>query len=301
MLKHQIISIALIFTAIFSYSQTYLPLIEENKQWNEYGYLYPDANWTDFYYIGGDTVINDLDYVKLLWDSNVPNTSLYLIGFLRENEEGQVYYIGFDKADQFNRSEEYLLYDFDSQPGDILEVYSVEWAGTCMITIDSIISEDYFNITRNKYYYHLLEGSWETSFWVEGLGSSFGLLNTCSSWIDAGSYLLCVSKDTSLLYFNSEIGDNCEVPSTVSIIEHYDGEMPAIVPNPNDGNFILKSGIDEEFEFQLYNLAGELVINLSVSTNSAIDLSHYHHASGMFIYTIRKDHQAIKTGKMILN
>jgi hypothetical protein len=300
MRKHQLFSITLFFLSFISFGQSYLPLIEENKQWNEYGYLYPDANWTDFYYIGGDTVINDLDYVKLLWDSNVPNTSLYLIGFLRENDEGQVYYIELDKADPLNRSEEYLLYDFDSQPGDTLEVYSAEWSGSCMIMIDSVVPEEHFNITRDKYYYHLLEGSWETTFWIEGLGSSYGLLNACMNIIDAGSYLLCVSKDTSLLYFSPDWG-TCEVPCTVSVEEITPAEIFTIFPNPNNGTFVVKSNKDDFVEFQLYNLYGELITHFNVSTNANIDLSHYYNASGMLIYTIRKDHQTIKTGKMILN
>lgn len=301
MFKRQLFSAALFFLSIISFGQTFLPLIEIGKKWNEYGYLYPDGQWTVYYYFGNDTVINDLGYVKLLQDSNIPDATINLAGFLRENAGGQVYFIPSSKNGQSTQNEEYLLYDFASQPGDTVEVYSEEWTGSCLITIDSVVSADYSNITRNKYYYHLLEGSWETSFWVEGLGSSFGLLSTCDATIDAGSYLLCVSKDTSLLYFNEEIYYTCEAPSTVSISEHFTDETPAIIPNPNDGNFMLKSGINEEFEFQLYNLLGELVADLFVSTNSVIDLSSYYGSSGMLIYMIRKDHQVINTGKMIVN
>lgn len=293
----------LLFTFILFASvnaQTYLPLIENEKTWSELGYIWPDGNWTDFYSIGNNTIINDSLYYELLFDSNRPDISLTLFGYLRETTSGQVYFRPFTKSVKTFTDNEYLIYNFSSLPGDTLEVYSVVEQINCQIVIDSIVVGQYFNINRRQYYYHLLEGSMYSTYFIEGIGSSQGLFQTCMNLIDAGSELLCTKIDTSLLYYNP-YWHTCEVPSTVGIKENVDKIYIYIIPNPSNGIFMIKSYKSVEIKLMLYSLFGGLLEEITCSTNSILNFKKYSKSYNVLIYKIYQNNQIIKTGKLLLD
>ena len=187
------------------------------NQWNilSHGYQGPQdplaAAHTSIFWLSNNTVNRDgHEYIPLMCSSSMPEVeSTTLIGELRFTEDKKVYF-NYDNT-------EYLLYDFDVQVGDTLdifggiELYSYSFVeqktyphvitkidtlddGRLQITSDAIvIFEDSYGAFEEKM----------PQTWIEGLGSTNGIVYTSINpgiAGDAAIVMLCAYRDDECVY-----------------------------------------------------------------------------------------------------
>ncbi|MBQ8832507.1 MAG: hypothetical protein IJ000_03315 [Paludibacteraceae bacterium] len=188
------------------------------NQWNilAHGYLGPQdplvAARTSIFWLSNNTVNrNGQEYIPLMCSSSKPDVeSTNLIGELRFTKDKQVYFY-YDNT-------EYLLYDFDVQVGDTLdifggiELYSYSFVeqktyphvitkidtlddGRLQITSDAIVIFEDGEV-----------GTFEEKqqqIWIEGLGSINGIVHTGINPGIAGNpaiVMLCAYRDDECVY-----------------------------------------------------------------------------------------------------
>ena len=182
------------------------------NQWNILSYSYlgaynPLAGAITYKYVfGKDILINDKTYVELMRYSTTDTTEMgTYICALRFTENKKVY-IHYDNA-------EYLLYDFDVQIGDTLELFAgIQYYkhqktythtvtnidtldnGKAQITLDAILlTEQGNNIVHEERF---------PKTWIEGLGSIDGIVHNNATLLEGGgiSVLLCAYHNDECRY-----------------------------------------------------------------------------------------------------
>ncbi len=180
-------------------------------QWNvlSHGYLGPDEPLynahTIIHSLKGDTIINDLVYQKLVGHLAIsPPTPNVYIGALRFAEDKKVF-VYYD-------NNEYLLYDFNVQIGDTLNIFGgIEYYidnktlphivvnidtlddGRIKIISDAIIQEEINGIIHEEK---------RQKIWIEGIGSLDGIVyNTATTMYGSGKkVLLCAYHNNDCCY-----------------------------------------------------------------------------------------------------
>ena len=199
---------------------TYYPLVheDEDQQWNVLYVTEPyHYTWgTEIQFIEGDSIIDGIAY-KQAWRKNSDGTGLRIKGFVHEVGKRVYsrllsYYNG-----EYVLGEEVLLYDFNLTVGDTVVVG--EAALTLMVIEESEVE---VNGTMRRQLGLGFE-PWPFGsvyeYWVEGVGSTYGFLNSGSETIcGSSSHLLCYHENDGLIWDNEEY-DSCvlnsnETPST---------------------------------------------------------------------------------------
>lgn len=180
-------------------------------QWNvlSHGYLGPDEPLynahTIIHSLNGDTIINDLVYQKLVGHLAIsPPTPNVYIGALRFAEDKKVF-VYYD-------NNEYLLYDFNVQIGDTLNIFGgIEYYidnktlphivvnidtlddGRIKIISDAILQEEINGIIHEEK---------RQKIWIEGIGSLDGIVyNTATTMYGSGKkVLLCAYHNNDCCY-----------------------------------------------------------------------------------------------------
>ncbi|MBW6533516.1 MAG: T9SS type A sorting domain-containing protein [Mariniphaga sp.] len=180
----------LLFFCLTTNSQN---LVVPGKTWTYLlGADFPEPNITGdmCYKIEGDTTIQEIVYKKLGFWHNC-NNRRYIRGFLRETEEGKVYF----RDNDIHNFNEYLLYDFGMKVGDTVH----NGINNSSYVLDSVkIGSD------GKKRYHISEIPGIKDIWIEEVGSVLGLLKE----IITGGFQIftcCITGDESL-YHNPDFG-----------------------------------------------------------------------------------------------
>ena len=180
-----IITSLFLILPILLLAQFYAPLLEPQKVWTveyaDYVIIPPEVEQKQFYYVR-DTIINNTTYG--VYGPNV---------FLREDTINQkVYFI-----ETLNASDECLLYDFSAQPGDTINNCDFEFI------IDSVNTITLPGGSERKILYY--SGGIGDQFYIEGIGSSAGLLELSQLIGPPSIDLMCVRKNGEYLY-----GERCD-------------------------------------------------------------------------------------------
>ena len=260
-----ILILILWFSIIDSKGQTdWIELPIENSIWSDFYIALmsgpPEFEATYHYSYGGDTLINDKVFKKIIEGFDQNN----YVGALRE-EDKKVYFIkGFTEDVK-------IIYDFNIEVGTV---------------IDSVqtLSEDcydsncsYFKLmekdttgdrTRYEFGFYYEDENAEEVFvehafsWIEGIGSTFGLFNDLSLYygnfyISATTTnyheLLCFRTDNNLIYTGDYYIGECTRPFIVdkNIEEELEVEI-LVFPNPTKGEINI---IPNDKEFELNKLS----------------------------------------------
>lgn len=191
--------------------------LQNNPEWvvyNGYGASYPCIEYDSVnYFLNGDTLINSLTYKRLYkcghiidsWQSPNPNTSCYYnytycdnlpTGFLR-SQGLQMYYI------VYGDTSEYLLYDFNLTVGSQLPVtYTMCCPGPSVTSIDSIY-------TPYGYRKRFFINNSPSEYLVEGVGSSYGLIEPFGPMVDVVHTFVCYGLNDTAWFPNQ--GPYCSV------------------------------------------------------------------------------------------
>ncbi|MBI1224513.1 MAG: hypothetical protein GC192_04690 [Bacteroidetes bacterium] len=145
--------------------------------------------------ICGDTLLNGTHYSQVLGlqvDNDQNITGSYFKGGLRVSGD-EVFFRAYS-------GQEVLLYDFNLEANDVINVAEVFLGNTVSRTVDSVKTEMLADKMRKVIYFKPSDSNAPVEFWVEGIGSSFGLLDRgFEPGPDHGSTLLCFQHSETYL------------------------------------------------------------------------------------------------------
>ena len=224
--------------------------------WNVFvknGSVYPPHEETYRYQLAQDTVIGEHTYTAVV--SKAINDALdapHYVAAVRFTDDRKVY-IYYDNA-------EYLLYDFNVQEGDELEVFAginnyTSDIKTYKCTVTSI--EQYacvgcpaaITLEVHNHPNDFREFYRQTQ-WIEGVGDINGFLNGLNGYINipgnAAEYLLCAYKGDELKYTGplyEKYGCEYNEGDTINAVENVSPSIPSAQKIIKDGQvLILRNG-----------------------------------------------------------
>jgi len=210
----------------------------------------------------GDTVINSTTYsrvVQLQLDSTGQVSGKNYVGAIRSGGP-IVRFIADLEVD------ENTLYDFSLQAGDTIQVKP--WFGDFPIVraVDSVRTEDLAGQLRKVIYFHPGYEGAPVEFWMEGIGSSYGLLGRAADpFPDYGFDLLCFQQGNTYLNltliecFLPEVPD-CGFSNTTDTMP-----LPVTV-SPNPSNKDITVSIPEDRPVAAWHLVVFDAVGRRVST-----------------------------------
>lgn len=266
----KLLFIILSLVPLFTFSQVNKSIVDTTKQWNVMqGYAAP-GGWgsgrsTYFYKISPeDTIINENTYNKLLikYDSS-QNANWYFRDWIREENNIVYIYKNYQEYNYDSDSCEYVLFDFNLQVGDVFnpirEYYYTELNST-VTSVDSIEVNGTF-LKRISFYY-------ET--WIEGIGSTKGLLESLVQGYDVYFGLLCVHQGDNLIYQNEY--DPCYVYEGINYIREEDNRIK-IYPTIVTDILKIETQDNDLKELEVIDVLGRVVKAESIYNNKQVNCS----------------------------
>ena len=253
----------------------YYPLVQadNNRQkWNVV-YMasmnYPNNYFTEIQSIRDNITLDGVDY-KLVWTKS--KYGIAKAGAVRE-EDRRVYYRR--KISQ-NYQDEVLLYDFNLTVGDTV---TVNWMHQQLIVLEESEVEVNGTMRRQLGLGRYAVGYPPTEvdeYWIEGVGSTYGFLNSgYEEMMGSFYYLLCYYENGNLVWDNAEF-DDCVMNS--------DGAPAVFAPQGAEWYFDVFNPWGTHPEYQRFFVDGDTIIQghqCSIITQHFVDTGH---EGGEFVY-----------------
>lgn len=181
---------------------------------------HPQGTYEELHYQGEVVTINGTDYHTIYSQSQGQTT---LLGAYR-NDGNQVYYCKWNGSAYGNET---VLYDYDLEEGDLFNDTDPH---PMYVTAITTITDNQGN-ERRKYEFGFIDLPEETEYWIEGVGSSKGFINSGNytpTSEGAIFHLLCYHVDNDLIYVNPEY-NTCDI---TEIDENNAENSVNLYPNP---------------------------------------------------------------------
>jgi len=264
------------FTTVFikpTNVQPYHPLVQEGKVWSDvfvegpiWNYQFTTAKTTLY----GDTIINGVSYKKIYVSrKEYPKfpQDWVLKGFIREDENKRVW----EKKNA--TTVETLLYDFSLQIGDTVPA-EIGFQEFPPIIVENITYKTMNNGAERKVLHlsSLCYGSPNhKEFWIEGIGSSLGVLEPITGELIGGfTRLLCLHENEELIFNDNPWFGKCYLDNLG--INAFDKQIN-IFPNPaNNVIFIENTDNLDFYSISILNIQGQTVREYDV-TSTQLDVS----------------------------
>ena len=219
---------------------------------------HPQGTYEETHYQAEDVTISGMEYHTIYIQGQG-----VLLGAYR-NEDNQVYYCKWNGSAY---DDETLLYDYDLEEGDY---FNDEDEHPMMVTEVSTIT-DHNGVSRKKLTFSFLGLEDETEYWIQGVGSSKGFVNSGNytpTPDGAIFHLLCYHVGENLIYTNP-VYNNCDVDE----IEEVNMENNvSIYPNPAKDVIKLLSDSNLHItNIEIIDLTGRIV--LSTGKTDDIDIA----------------------------
>jgi hypothetical protein len=294
-------SLGLIVVLIFSlqvFGQLENFIVNEEGLWSTVEiHCFPNGNNYNTYYIKytGDTIINSYSYKKI-WrcdEENLTNWTFY--GFIREDDEHRVFLKPPDYI-------EGLIYDFGVNPGDTVQALNVylnsnDSLNFVVTQVDSVLLLDRYR--KRITLYEFINQKEEV--WVEGLGSYYGILNSCNNSYGGacGGYDgLCFLEDELLVYQNPQYG-TCYYSVTVGVRNIKTVEYK-VIPNPAKDFVTLAFPDDKARWIEITDISGKKVLkNLLFEKNILLNLQEVD--NGIYILRVFDENNYYPPYKLIVD
>jgi len=173
-------------------------IIDKGKSWNVLK-SYKDQRTVSYKFLS-DTIINNKTYTSLYYSfsDRLDTDDMNFAGFLREDTLKGNVYIRFINGDEF------ILYNFKVNTCDIINLPSYNQASKIYFEVDFIDSMLVNGVKKRRLTLTSLDKTVaKDQIWVEGIGSTIGLIETGEA--QYGRYwskLLCVKDSSNLLWSN---------------------------------------------------------------------------------------------------
>ncbi len=300
-MKTKIILFVLGIIAIYNtQAQTYHPFPDSNAIWVN-AYKYYTTTYIYSYGLIGDTVIDLYQYNKLyrLHDSVLTINGAIYKGAIRESGK-KVYYR--DLA----CTHDIILYDFNKNANDtIFSVYSTFEINQCLdSTPIYIIISSIDSILINGSYRKVFHFEDDPAIWIEGIGSTVGLLTPIDPGV-TGNYkwdLVCFFQNDELLYHNPNFSSCYMSYSGINDFPNSGSIGIEIFPNPTKEiiNINLIGNGEQLKNIHIYNLLGQLVYNSKFAGGQKIQISNIKLNLGIFNCVVETYSGKIFTKKLII-
>jgi hypothetical protein len=249
---------------------------DSNAQWRIGHYDGPSFMYDELLYMEADpdTLIDGATFQKLM--GYYPGAGIYYAGALRDDGTGKVYYriLTDDESD-----ETVLLYDFDVEVGDTVNVYDMSFYNEGMrpMLVESVDTVQLAGKQRKRISIHFLGpgGAPQFHYWIQGIGGTGGLLTTCGCvTVSGATWLSCMSVNDTIQgsFQNGQVIEDV-VPGTcfqmVGIRENAMAQEIVVTPNPSAAHFHLSQASER---ITVYSAMGQLLFRTHGST---IDLGGY--------------------------
>lgn len=290
-----ILSLLVSFTA---YSQLDNFIVNEEGIWSDVVvHCVPGGNNYTTYFVKfeGDTIIDNHTY-KYIWRTNDESLIDWIpYGFIRENEEHQVF---LKPPDYY----EGLIYDFGVNVGDTVQALNIylnsnDTLNFVVLQVDSILLLDRYRKRVSLYEYT----NEKEEVWIEGLGSYFGILNSCNDSYGAicGGYdALCYKESGELVYQNAIYG-TCYYTITVGLNPLKDVDFK-VYPNPANDFVAIDFPFDGERRVEICNFSGKKVLNnLFFEKNILLNLQEV--GNGIYFINVFDDENYYLPYKLIVD
>lgn len=316
--------------------QEYTPMdLSEGATWShvECGFK-PD--WTAVYKfkIIGDTVIALQTYKKIYYQAKRGPVGCTTCGFTFNRDSAtlfalvrqiipkkQVYFINPAISDK-----EWLGYNFDiTNVGQIVTgfsliftvnpestppgiyVYQMEVGGIDSLCVNGeYVRRYFFDAGAGGNIYHLPE------YWVEGIGSTHGLLVQGYGGPDWYHSLYCFHNKEGGVYYDYEAIPECidntslfcelgyDCTPVILNDQIYPDAMVNMYPNPAGENIIIESRLtSDQYKIAIFNMTGKKVFDKVVPCSQELETIHLSHLSPGFYY-LTIESEGFFTGKKIV-
>jgi hypothetical protein len=272
--------LSLIFLLLTSslITKSQISMLDSNYVWANFWGCYFDGDASGYSYnsVGGDTLLDGEIYKKIYNGSSPIGYPNY---FLRE-DSGFVY----------NQYEE-VYYNFHLQVGDTFTFPQSSMMPYLDVIVDSVTTEFIFGQTRKVIKFDFLNMEW-----IEGVGSTTGLLYDDVWYWDCNQYLNCFYDgiDTYL----GEGFDTCQIYNgTIGINTHSESLKIDLYPNPAK-DLLNISSIKNVNSIIIFNSFGLLVKQIDNKNMTKINVKDL--TSGLYFFQIQLDDKSVLTKKVIV-
>ncbi len=301
------LTILLLTISVSTFGQTsvYHPFPDSNAIWNiDYsepcGFFFDQQQKFYSYTISDDTTINSNLYHKI----QVPKVLLVANGSCGTNGIQSGYYAGALRQDTLNKkvyfiqvgsNTEELLYDFALHVGDTAKGYTERYCSSMPDIVSSIDSMLIDGTYRKRW--NMNGQGW--LYWVEGIGSRFGLLgfSDCGILDGALSWLNCFSQNGQTIYPTTTT--NCELITNTAYISLTKGAIK-VFPNPFHLTTTLELKKDfESAELKIYNVFGEQVRG-QIITAQTTTINRDGLTDGIYFFQVISSDGKLETGRLMI-
>lgn len=275
------------FTILFIFSINCIgqKLLQEGNRWNVY---YPptfDPNYsTSIFSVGNDTILDGESYHKLMLKQNETGSeSIFNNTYLREDTTKKVFI-------KYGDAPESVLYDFGMELGDTIA--NSFYCSMKVVAIDSVQLNN--GEARKRYQFEGIESAYNTTYWIEGIGSILGLdshfFNFCL--FDVPAQLLCFYQNEELLY-------PANPPSCfLTDIDELDEVDFKIYPNPFHDKIIIENANKTFTEVMIYNTMGQMVKQIKFKS-SKVEISLAEIEQGIYYLALADEKGMMHTTRII--
>ncbi len=311
-MKKYVLILILTVLSLPVFSQEYQPFPTQNAMWREYEY-HIMSHWSHYQYvITGDTVMNDLTYHKLQksgsyyewFNSSISGINEYVGAFREDIENKKVYFM------QAGKVKDTLLYDFDLNIGDTLPplygyAYNYDNIVPIVLDIDSVLLSD--GVYHKRFLIKNCPQMWIplSIYFIEGVGSSFGLLTGITCPFENRFELVCLTVDSQSVYILENSGKPCALAPIIESIDRIEQREEInfkVFPNPASGfvciDFDKQKPLPDYIE--IANMIGEITLREMVRTHS-VDINVSNFPPGTYVIRISKNGRTIGYKKLVIS
>jgi len=272
-----VLSVFLSFTGFTQ--DDYHPLIRPDLQWDivqysNFDFLFPSS--VSKYFFGGDTLIGDQIYTKILYhpyvsENNSPSLSEWLVDgqvtlqsnlYLRENLDQRRVYL-YDSIEET----EGLIYDFSLEVGDTLYYHHPIGIDYESVVLDIEMVPMTNGELRKMFYLDIGEE------YVEGVGSVYyGIQMPMMANLSGGGNVLDCMQENGEVIWGSGFNGQCGQYLSTEIDEEFDDL--AVYPNPFQSHMAIRLRHGHtDAEFMVNDIQGRIVLQGKIGENQSIDCS----------------------------
>ena len=286
----------MVLFSLLSYGQTSSEfLVDTNKLWSNLfdtftGGPPPYYKTTSYVKFSGDTVINSVNYKKVLSTTDSLQNNFIVGGYIREDSTHKVFY--YNPMSSTTR----LLYDFNAEVGDSVDVGWYLPMPLVVDTIDSVFVYDRY-LKRMVLSFQGMSGE----IWIEGIGSLCGIFNGGCNFITGTRHeLLCYFENDTLKYSNPDY-PYCYY-NTVGIDKHEnDGIQVDLFPNPvtSFSTFNIYGYKNKECVLEIFNATGQKTNNFLINDDKLI-INRRDFSPGIYFYRLITPDGEFVNGKFVV-